>query len=206
MQILTDQLSESQNPSACRQKPSLNKRCNLCGGPHYLNQCLQFRNRTYDERRAFVKKETLCFCCLNKEHWLNKCDRKNPCCHDRCKGKYTTLLHPPSKDLSKLNDALDENNQQRNLGHNLKDICDQALKCKTGLVRSKAPSSGMLPVIPVKVRLKGTKTLVETKAFFDNGSTNSFITAELLNKIGIHTCPEINVNTATLNCKTHNYK
>ena len=185
---------------------AVNKRCHLCGGPHYLNQCQKFRNQTYDERRAFVEKETLCFCCLNKGHWSNKCDRKNPCRHDGCKEKHTTLLRPPSKDLSKSNDALDENNQQRNLGHNQKDNGDQALKCKTGLVRSKAPSSGMLPVIPVKVRLKGTKTLVETKAFFDNGSTNSFITAELLNKIGVHTCPEINVNTATLNCKTQDYK
>ena len=82
----------------------------------------------------------------------------------------------------------------------------QMVNCTNGLVSATTPSSGILPVIPVKVRLQGTITLVQTKVFFDNGSTNLFITTDLMNKLGLCSCTEIKVNPATLNCNTENYK
>ena len=184
------------------------KQCQLCNGPHYLNQCQQFRKMTYDERRTFVEKESLCICCLNKRHFSSKCERKTPCRYDGCKKRHTTLLHPPSKDFGNCTEQTDKDKTLRNPSDpkSQSKNSKQTVDCINGLVSATAPSSGMLPVIPVKVRLQGTKTLVQTKAFFDNGSTNSFITSDLMNKLGIRSCTEIIVNTATLNCNTENYK
>lgn len=59
-----------------------------------------FRKLTFEERRAFVEKEKLCFSGLAKGHFANKCHRKQPCRYQNCEKRHTTLLHPPTKKLS----------------------------------------------------------------------------------------------------------
>ena len=139
-------------------------------------------------------KEKLCFFCLNKGHRSSDCSRKNPCCKPNCKGYHATLLHPPDKVASCRENASDKTNEE-------------CVNISSGFIgAASAKSSGLLLVMPVKVRLRGSERTILTQALLDNGSTNFFITNSLIKELCINDCPEVKVNTTTLCTQTQEYK
>ena len=168
-------------------------KCLMCEKEHFLNQCKRFRDLNYHERIEFVSQRKLCRACLKEGHFAKFCRRKNEACKKRdCKQFHTTLLHPPDEDES--NPA----------SKPVKDGENESSKTpkqvvKNGLINLPQMEQSLLPVVPVKIRRKGSAELVITKALLDTGSTHSFVTEDLRKKLKIEDCEEVGIRTITLN-------
>lgn len=56
------------------------KPCSLCADmSHQLEKCPQFRAKTLEERKEFIKESRLCFGCLRKGHYSKDCTRRHKC-------------------------------------------------------------------------------------------------------------------------------
>nr|XP_039261944.1 uncharacterized protein LOC120338078 [Styela clava] len=133
------------------------RKCVKCNKDHFLNQCVKFRELSYEDKIEFVRNRKLCFSCLEPGHWSKDCKRTKPCKVEGCKRRHTTVLHPPDK---------------IQINH-----------------------SG------TKVRVNGDKNAIVTNAFFDNGSTCSFISESLMRKLNVDGL-KINLNVRTINNET----
>ena len=168
------------------------RQCVLCLKDHNLNECVQFKKKTYEDRLKLVKEKGLCFNCLIPYHMVKQC-RKKPACL-QCKRKHETLLHAPAYDSSnpKVESPEDsltakkDASQSTNVGYVGIDIGSRSkpsIRYKVGL-----------PIVPVKVRSRrGNKTVI-TLAFLDNGSNTTFCTERLKNELNVSGTNELNVS------------
>ncbi|KAI4900717.1 hypothetical protein NFI96_009187 [Prochilodus magdalenae] len=70
------------------------KQCPLHNKPHPLRKCRGFRNKTLDERKAYLKEKHICFrCCASSTHVAKDCDKPVQCkeCNSN---KHLSALHP----------------------------------------------------------------------------------------------------------------
>ena len=167
--------------------------CKLCKSSHYLNQCKRFRKFTYDERIKFVNENKLCCSCLEFGHFVHNCSRKDSCKKPDCKGRHTTLLHPPETPISA------DSSSPSSASTATISSSSQHVAVSNGYVDTSADNRSFLPIVPVKVRLKNSKQSIVTQAFLDTGSTSSFITCDLIDKLQVHKTPIVEVTTVTIN-------
>ena len=82
----------------CRQ-PMLKKRVKILGKCwlrmklHRLMGCDNFKGKTTDERKEYIKSERLCYNCFSKGHNLKDCKSKYHCRIDNCNKKHHSLIH-----------------------------------------------------------------------------------------------------------------
>ena len=165
--------------------------CKLCKGPHYLNQCKRFRKYVYEDRIKFVNESKLCRSCLEPGHFAKNCSRKSLCKRPDCNGSHTTLLHPPEKcTLSTSATNQMDSPADSALSH---------IAVRNGLVGVPTQTRGSLPIVPVRIRTNNSEQSIITQAFLDTGSTSSFITNDLIDKLGIRQSPVVKVTTVTIN-------
>ncbi|XP_077974180.1 uncharacterized protein LOC120329794 [Styela clava] len=178
-------------------------KCFKCSGTHFLNQCQEFRNMKHADRERFVRDLKLCFSCLQKGHWSRQCRRENPCRVPNCKRKHTTLLHPPDNvnadDQSEHHKPAGDASVSKNTNENREENKFSAF------VNSASEARVLLNVIPVKVRVKGQNDVVLTNAFFDTGSTCSFMSEALMQRLNA-TGQETNLNIRTISNVTEQKK
>ena len=93
-----------------------------------------------------------------------------------CTQRHTTLLHPP--DSIVLPSAEKGSNPSS----------DVTVKSGFAGVNNK-PSNNLLPIVPVKVKLRNKEKYVTTQALLDSGSTNSFIAQDLIRQLEINETP-----------------
>ena len=140
--------------------------CLCCGKDnHSTDNCLEFRKRTYEEKREFVKTNNLCFGCLKKGHRSKDCFKRLSCAV--CKRKHPTSLH--------IDDDCQLPDEQ---------LPPQTLiettNCHTGAGIS---SKVALALIPVKIRMKNQEKFITTYAGLDNFSSDCFISNRLVEKL-----------------------
>lgn len=72
----------------------LSKNCPLHNKPHPLKRCRTFRNKSLDERKAFLKEKGICFrCCLSFSHQAKDCKSVIKC--SECNSTYhDVVMHP----------------------------------------------------------------------------------------------------------------
>jgi hypothetical protein len=174
------QTNEPRKPNDCKKTTSMatavdNRKiqmkpvCLCCGKDnHSMENCFEFKNRTYEERREFVKDKNLCFGCLKKGHRSKDCFKRLSC--TVCKRKHPTPLHtddyprqPSRPNSSPLSQTLIE-----------------TTNCHTGAGTS---SKVALALIPVKIRSKHQETCITTYAGLDNFSSDCFISEQLVKKL-----------------------
>ena len=139
----------------------------------------------------FVNKSKLCRSCLEPGHFAKNCSRKSPCKRPNCKGSHTTLLHPPKK-CTVFSSATNQ----------MKSTADSALShiaVHNGLVGVPTQTCSFLPIIAVRIRTSNSEQSIVTQAFLDTGSTSSFITNDLIDKLGTSQTPVVKVTTVTIN-------
>ena len=172
--------------------------CKLCKGPHYLNQCKRFRKYVYEDRIKFVNESKLCRSCLEPGHFAKNCSRKSPCKRPDCNGSHTTLLHPPEKcTLSSSATNQMDSPADSALSH---------IAVHNRLFGVPTQTRSSLPIVPVRIRTSNSEQSIVTQAFLDTGSTSSFITNDLIDKLGIRRTPVVKVTTVTINHGTDTRK
>ena len=168
-------------------------KCRLCTSPHYLNQCKRFRKLKFDNRYTFVINEGLCRCCLKPCHFAKECGRKGPCCQKPgCVRRHTTLLHSPESTAKADSEVRIKNESKPSSNRS------PYLRVHNGFIDMFSALRNTLPILPVRIRGRNIAESIITYAFLDNGSTSSFITNNLVEKLEIHEASQIKVTT-TLN-------
>ncbi|XP_034547118.1 uncharacterized protein LOC117818374 isoform X1 [Notolabrus celidotus] len=72
------------------------KLCPLHNKPHPLRKCRGFRNKTIEERKAYLKEKSICFrCCASSTHIAKDCNKPVQC--KECNSdRHPSALHPGS--------------------------------------------------------------------------------------------------------------
>ena len=147
--------------------------CPLCKSPHWVSQCNDLRRRGINERYELVREKELCYNCLVPGHYTVVCPKTSFCKVDGYHDKHSTFLHPSS---ARIDDATQP------------EIGVQTAYVSVGNPRHTVTGARMsvtgLPVVPVKVRVKGSNTLLCTYAFLDGGLNMTFCSDQLLKDLG----------------------
>ena len=153
-------------------RPTLS--CPLCKATHWLSQCKDFRRRNVSERYQIAREKELCYNCLIPGHYAAVCPKTSFCKVDGCDDKHSTFLHPPAVPAP--------NGTQSDIGTQSAYVNVDKLQCAFSGVGGSVTG---LPVVPVKVRAKGSDTTVHTYAFLDGGSNTSFCSEQLMKRLGV---------------------
>ena len=136
--------------------------CKLCQQFHKLFNCDKFREMKPFERFRFVKDNQLCENCLMSNHLVATCRKPSFCSVPGCGKKHTKFIHlPPNQDVNRV-----KGHVSMNVGTNMgKEIGKHQIH---------------LPLVTVKVN-----DSVNVTALLDNGSTGSFCSRRLVDKLGV---------------------
>ena len=165
-------------------KPS-QKKCPFCNADH------TFAKVPDVEQRDFVMKQRLCFSSLNGGHQSKGCYKRKPCVH--CDRKHATILHPGTSEV-----VVGVRTQQGLVGTKGGEGRPQSLNSQSNTVQNTNQSTGdhfcglttmegspvtALPILAVKVKVKGSPLCIETYALLDNGSNSTFCSASLMERL-----------------------
>ena len=137
--------------------------CPCCKAGHDLEACQKMLNKTSSERLEFVKKSGLCFGCLRHGHSSRQCRKRKTC--STCGARHPTLLHMDPRHA--------ERGRPGPLPEPRNEVCGGTKIDRAGPVMS---------ILPVLVTGRNGKTS-KTYAFLDSGSSATFITNALAEKL-----------------------
>ena len=168
----------------------------VCGGNHRPFVYDKFKSMGPKVRREFVVRNKLCFNCLLPCHRANECRKPSVCSIPGCGQKHTRFIHidPPQPGAS---------GPAHNVG-NAQNVAAQSQPSEAGngssvsqvlvgnVCADELNANVFMPMVEVTVN--GTLT---TYALLDSGSTNSFITKSLAEKLNLPGRP-VNYHMSTL--------
>ncbi|XP_043217561.1 uncharacterized protein LOC122379413 [Amphibalanus amphitrite] len=137
--------------------------CPCCKEGHDLEACQKMLHKTTSERLELVKKSGLCFGCLRYGHSSRQCRKRKTC--SKCGSRHPTLLHMDSRNSEK--------ERPGPLPEPRSEVCGGTTTDRAGPVMS---------ILPVLVTGRNGKTS-KTYAFLDSGSSATFITNALAEKL-----------------------
>ena len=166
------------------------KGCLFCRAYHHMSDCTDFAKASNQDRFDFVMKKRLCFACLRASHQSRGCQKRKPCHH--CGGPHATVMHveqfgerqsrskpespsdaPVGRSGTRSQDSTSQgNSEERSTSH----FC--GLTFLDGSITA-------LPIVPVKIKVKGSPCAIVTYALLDNGSNSTFCSFSLLERLGI---------------------
>ena len=163
------------------------------------------QRKEVDERVSFLRSRGLCDNCLMAGHVAMSCPKQSYCQIVGCKighQKHSTFLHPKDDKSVKTEPASPSETQSSNTENEKRN--NQARSCFTEVVACEGMCSATgagasatgLAIVPVNVRAKGRKKMVQTYAFLDPGSNTTFCTDKLIE------CPGATGREATLSLTT----
>jgi hypothetical protein len=135
--------------------------CFYCKGKgHLVVDCFKFKGTKIKEKYEFLKKNGICYCCLLGKHLLKDCTKKRVCGTNGCSREHHKLLH--------FNTASSE--------------ASSSTEATVHSINSNLHST-LFQLIPVTIYSRGRQ--VDTWAFLDCGSSESFISRVLANDLGM---------------------
>ncbi|CAL8111098.1 unnamed protein product [Orchesella dallaii] len=176
-----------------RQQPtSSHKSCFLeCQKPHKLQHCPKFKAMTVEDRFNVVKKNRICFSCLNPGHSWSRCNMKAVCGVNGCAKNHNRLLHTekrkeredvpatgpvPIEDKSSYRTSLHRGQVFGNGNGQISGVISAA---------KSTVDSGMVIMRVVPVTLHGPKGIVKANAFLDEGSSVTMLDADVASSLGL---------------------
>ena len=163
----TGQAGKQENVPSVFQQP-----CIFCNGEHTMLLCKKFQIKHNKEKVEFLKRRGICFGCLEKGHMSKSCEKRMTC--RTCQQKHPSILHIDRKKFNPTNDAEGE------------PTVNAAVNVSLDTSRLTGAGGGrdsMLAIVPVQVKMsKGNRT-VNTYAFLDPGSSATFCTEALMDKL-----------------------
>ena len=157
-------------------------KCIACKDNHLLYQCKIFRAMSVINRRNLVQEGKLCFNCMRPGHMARDCKMERVCGIDGCDRKHSRFLH--KKEKADYDDTTKKQDEASN----------HSINSCTGKIA--------LPVVPVIVLSHKTNHSVRTLALLDSGSTHTFCSEELVNKLNLKG-DEAKIKLTTLNKTDH---
>ena len=118
------------------------------------------------QRRHHVMNHHLCFNCLNTGHGARNCGLNRTCTVNGCDRKHTKFLHPVYLPV-----GTSETMASTEQAHSMCNTTDDRIT---------------LPVVPVQVRASATGECIIVQALLDSGSTNTFVTDDLVEQLSLN--------------------
>ncbi|XP_064647481.1 uncharacterized protein LOC135500165 [Lineus longissimus] len=146
------------------------KKCAACDGNHWLHACNKFKAMQPPDRLEFARKAKLCTNSFRSGNFASRCSKPSYCDIAGCERKYSKLLH---FDKTKPTTNPDEERGRpvpRNADARPPNIENHCSFNGAGVTRSRVA----LPIVPVKVRGRGSVGYVKTYALLDSGSNRTF--------------------------------
>ena len=156
--------AESRSYVSRTNEPRTCPKCPICGGAHKVSYCEQFLSYSVDARIDCVKNYKICYNCLAVGHFVHNCKSRFTC--QVCHKNHHSLLH-----ISR--DHVHDNRVVAN-GENVTHVLSR---------RAPGCNSGILPLVCVDVNNVQVSTLL------DSGSNVSFVTRQLVKRLGLHERP-----------------
>lgn len=157
--------------------------CLKCRGNHTLFGCEDFKTMKPEQRLTFAQEHKLCFNCLNPGHMVNRCGLHRTCSVPGCGRKHTKFLHLIEETSPRKRE--DTRTTQGNNGFVGGESENFSLTGAGGQRRV------VLPIVPVIVRAPGSQREIKTYALLDSGSTHSFCSSELADRLKLAGKPHI---------------
>lgn len=94
MLVHKTEISHGASQDKIPSKDDLAKYCPIHNKPHPLRKCRDFRFKTIEERKAYLKEQGICFrCCSSSSHFAPEC--KAILKYDECNSEsHNSALHP----------------------------------------------------------------------------------------------------------------
>ena len=181
---------------------SSNVQCYFCEQNHKLADCEEFKKKTGEEKFNFIRSKKLCDNCLSSFHFSAGCKQRKACIVPGCdlRRKHLTSIHESVVAHEKRRkEDWRQHMQADSTQHSEKFVgvtsCDDQGGANNGL-----------PIVPLKVKGTGSDKVFNTYALLDSGSTASFCSETLLDKLGV-TGRKCQMSLATIsgvdtNCQT----
>ena len=165
-------------------KPNLTStylKCYFCEKNHKLASCEEFKKKTGEEKFNFIRSKKLCDNCLSSFHFSPGCKQGKACTVPDCdlRRKHLTAIHNSVvAHERRRKDEWRKHMQADSTQHDEKFVgvtrCDDQGGVNNGL-----------PIVPLKVKGTGSDKVFITYALLDSGSTASFCSEALLDKLGV---------------------
>ena len=154
---------------------NVQRQCLQCKGDHRLAHCKKFESLEHVKKLEIIKDKKLCFKCLRGNHFTTDCQRKENC--KKCQKEHPTVLHMQySNNTNKVEEPKVEEEPKDKEVAKVEEVSVNALAINKEELST-------LAIIPVKVSVKGSHKVIETLAFLDPGSTATFCSESLMNKL-----------------------
>lgn len=140
--------------------------CLFCTQRHTLDQCSQLKRKSYPEKLDFLKEKGVCFGCLHTGHMRKDCGKRISC--KVCYQKHPTVLLEERKE--------DDGSKEKSVSGTAVSTCGH-----TGA----GGSNGILSILPVNVKCTKGNKVIQTYAFLDPGSTDTFCSESLKEKLNL---------------------
>ena len=163
--VANETRNESVVPSSSSKEPY--KYCLFCNGAHSLDSCYLINKKSHQDKLEFLKRKGVCFGCLETGHISKGCQKRLTC--KVCSLKHPTTLHITNREANAYKE---------------KTITSALVEIENGWNDIGAGASEfIMPVVPVKIKNKKGNKVIETYAFLDPGSTDTFCTEALLQQL-----------------------
>ena len=144
--------------------------CSCCSCAHLLEKCQQFLRKKHREKIRFLKEKGICFGCLRVGHISRDCNKRLVC--EVCDKQHPTALHIPKANTE---------SQQRSEPPEVDSSTSSQICGCTGAGNDRC----ILSIVPVQVKSTGGNEIIETYAFLDPGSTATFCSEYLMQRLNI---------------------
>ena len=164
--------------------------CPFCDSHHVLVRCRAFKKLRVAQRLQFVRSKGLCVNCLLPGHFVRECPKSSFCKISGCQSKHSTYLHPqrdarepeetpPRENSNEHEVSIPDGNPESNAQSSFITTDSQCASIGAG------KSATALPIVPVRVKAKGSSRSTVTYAFLDSGSNTTFCSNKLAETLGI---------------------
>lgn len=147
--------------------PSNNKNvaCCICKAGHSIQNCTQLKGLTHHDKLDHLRQSDVCFGCLSHGHVSKNCKGRLTC--SECNLKHPTIIHITAK----LKAPSEQPSSRTTV---VQKTCARTGACKQYCVHS---------VVPVQIKSKKGNTIIQTYAFLDSGSSATFCTEHLMQRL-----------------------
>ena len=156
--------------------------CIFCKGAHSLPECPLFAQKRLPEREDFIRHHALCFGCLKPGHRTRWCASRLTC--SVCKKGHPSVLHRYSIPANRTEQPRDAPSPSR-----------AAVNVVSAGSRDVVATK--MPIVPVKLRHRDGPA-VSTYAFLDSGSSSTFCSQELMDRLGVAVPPKTKLSVTTM--------
>ena len=145
--------------------------CLFCKGDHKLKSCTELEKIVHKEKITFLKQNGICFGCLVKAGHVSKdCTGRLSC--SICQKSHPSVLHIKTEQSSVKAPISSAQVSLRDGEHSGAGDKHNSNEC-------------MLSIVPVKVKHSKGSKVIHTYAFLDSGSSATFCTKNLIDKLNI---------------------